>query len=57
MEIQHLTGQLLVFKASIAPPVHGAQRGQIRCRHLELLAEMAPQDGGHDAHRIDVTPR
>jgi hypothetical protein len=42
-----------VFKEGIAAPVHGAQRGQIRCRHVELLAEMAPQDGGYDAHRIE----
>src|SRR6266851_4712056 len=52
MEIQHLTRQLLVFKEGIAAPVHGSQRGQIRCRHVELLTEMAPQDSGHDAHGI-----
>ena len=46
METQHLTGQLLVFKEGTSAPVHRAQRGQIRCRHVELLAEMTPQDGG-----------
>src|SRR5882672_11114393 len=53
MEIPHLTRQLLVFKEGTPPSVHSPQRGQIRCCHVELLAEMAPQDGGHDAHGIE----
>ena len=53
MEPQRLTGQLLVFEQGVAPPVHGTQRRQIRCRHGELFAEMAPQDGGHNAHGIE----
>jgi len=53
MEIEHLTCQLLLFKGRVPASVHGPQRGQIRRRHVELFAEMLPQGGGHDAHRIE----
>jgi hypothetical protein len=53
MKPQRGTGEFLMFIHSAVPPIHPPQRCQIRGLYAELFAQMPPECGRHDAHRIE----